>query len=91
MKRYVIERNVPGIGGNDAAGFCNISKTSNAALKKLATRVQWEHSYVTGDKTFCIYLAESEDHIRQHAELSGIPLTRIIEISRIIDPLTANN
>jgi len=53
--------------------------------------LHWQHSYVAGDKTFCIYLAESQEHIRQHAELSGIPLTRIIEISRIIDPLTANN
>ena len=88
MKRYVIERNVPGIGGNDAAGFCNISKTSNAALKKLATRVQWEHSYVTGDKTFCIYLAEDEEAIREHARLSGFPANIITPVTTIIEPTT---
>jgi hypothetical protein len=53
--------------------------------------IQWLHSYVAGDKTFCIYLATSEEVIRRHAELSGIPVSRIIEIPQIIDPLTANN
>ena len=90
MKRYVIERDLPGVGGLKDAELGGAAKTSNAALAQIPG-VQWEHSYVAGDKTFCIYLAESQEHIRQHAELSGIPLTRIIEISRIIDPLTANN
>jgi hypothetical protein len=53
--------------------------------------VQWLHSYVGGDKTFCIYLAEDEAAILKHAELSGIPVTRITEAPQIIDPLTANN
>lgn len=51
----------------------------------------WQHSYVADNKTFCIYIAESEDVIRRHAELSGIPVAKITEIGRIIDPLTANN
>ena len=88
MKRYVIERNVPGVGSNDQAGFCNISKTSNAALRKLAPRVQWEHSYVTGDKTFCIYLAEDEEAIREHARLSGFPANIITPVTTIIDATT---
>ena len=88
MKRYVIERNVPGIGANDQAGFCNIAKTSNAALKKLATRVQWEHSYVADGKTFCIYLAEDEEAIREHARLSGFPANVITPVITIIDPTT---
>ena len=90
MKRYVIEREVPGIDRNDAAGFCSVAKTSNAALKKLATRVQWDHSYVVADKTFCIYLAEDEDAIREHARLSGFPANRISPVVEIIDPTTAN-
>jgi len=53
--------------------------------------VKWQHSYVAADRTFCIYLASGEEAIRKHAEMSGIPITRIIEIPQIIDPLTANN
>jgi hypothetical protein len=65
MKRYVIEREVPSFGANDDAGFCNAAKTSNAALSKLAPRVQWEHSYVIGNGTFCVYLADDEPDIVQ--------------------------
>ena len=90
MKRYVIERDVPGIDKNDAAGFCSIAKTSNAAIRKLATRVQWEHSYVVADKTFCIYLAEDEEAIREHARLSGFPANKITPVVEIVDPTTAN-
>ena len=91
MKRYVIERDIPGVGRLAQEQYKGVSKQSNEALAKLSGKVQWLQSYIVDDKTFCIYLAESQEHIRQHAELSGIPLTRIIEISRIIDPLTANN
>ena len=88
MKRYVIEREVPSFGANDDAGFCNAAKTSNAALSKLAPRVQWEHSYVIGNGTFCVYLAEGEEAIREHARLSGFPANRITEVVRMIDPTT---
>ena len=60
MKRYVIEREIPSVGSFDRAQLRDASKTSNTALAELAPRVQWEHSYVAGDKTFCIYLAEDE-------------------------------
>jgi len=90
MKRYVIEREVPGFGANDAAGFCNAAKVSNGALSKLAPRVQWEHSYVVGNGTVCIYLAENEDAIREHSRLSGFPANRITEVVQMIDPTTAN-
>ena len=90
LKRYLIERDVPGIGGMSVVELCGAARASNAAISKIKN-LHWQHSYVAGDKIFCIYLAESEEHIRQHSELSGIPFTRIIEISRIIDPLTANN
>jgi len=53
--------------------------------------IQSQHNYVAGNKTFCIYLADGEDSIRKHAKLSGIPIAKIIEVPRIIDPLTANN
>ena len=64
---------------------------SNQAIAKIGPAIQWQHSYVAGDRTFCIYLADSEATIRQHAELSGIPVAQITEISQIIDPTTANN
>jgi hypothetical protein len=88
MKRYVIERDVPGIGGMNGAQLSDAACTSNEALAKLAPRVQWEHSYVAGDKTFCVYLAEDEDVIHEHARLSGFPATTITPVETIIDPTT---
>jgi hypothetical protein len=88
LKRYVIERDVQGIGLSDHAGFCSITKTSNDALRKLATRVQWEHSYVAENKTFCIYLAEDEAAVKEHARLSGFPANIITPVDVILDPTT---
>ena len=91
MKRFVIERDIPGIGDFSLTELCGASRASNQALATIGPSIQWQHSYVAGEKTFCIYLAESEDEIKRHAELSGIPVSKITEISQIIDPLTANN
>src|SRR5262249_13151763 len=89
MKRYVIERNLPGVGGLSRAEFKSAAAASNSALAKLPGRVQWVQSYVADDKTFCIYLADSEATVEQHACLSGFPATKITEIRGIIDPMTA--
>jgi hypothetical protein len=89
MKAYVIERDLPGIGGMSAAELSGAAATSNAALAQLAPKVQWQHSYVTGDKSFCIYLAEDEEAIREHARLSGFPATKITPVVARIDPTTA--
>lgn len=86
LKRYVIERDIVGIGAMSEAELSGASKTSNQALAQLAPRIQWEHSYVAGDKTFCIYLAESKDDILKHAEISGFPATIITEVQGMIDP-----
>lgn len=91
LRRFLIERDIPGIGGMSIVELCGAARASNRAIEQLAGAVQWQHSYIAGDKAFCIYFAASEDAIRQHAELSGIPVTRIIEVPQIIDPLTANN
>lgn len=88
MKRYVIEREIPGIGGMSGEQLCGAANTSNAALAKLAPRVQWEHSYVAGDKTFCVYLAEDEDAVMEHAELSGFPATKVTQVVTMMDPTT---
>lgn len=90
LKRFLIERDIPGIGGMSVVELCGAARASNQALAKVG-KIQWQHSYVAGDKTFCIYLAEDEAAIRKHAELSGIPVTKVTEIPQIIDPLTANN
>jgi hypothetical protein len=91
LRRYLIERDIPGVGGMSIVELCGAARASNRALEQLGDGIQWQHSYVAGDKTFCIYLAASEQLIRKHAELSGIPITRITEVPQIIDPLTANN
>ena len=91
LKRYLIERDIPGIGGMSIVELCGAARASNRAVEQLAGAVQWQHSYVAGDRTFCIYLADGEDTIHAHAELSGFPVTRITEVPQIIDPTTANN
>ena len=91
MKRYMIEREIPGIGEFSVTELCGAARASNAALATIGPKIQWQHSYVSGNKTFCVYLAESEEEIRKHSDLSGIPIGRVTEIPKIIDPLTANN
>jgi Protein of unknown function (DUF4242) len=91
MKRYVIERDLPGVGPLHRAQLKDAAATSNDALAKLAGKVQWDHSYVVDNKTFCIYLAEDEAVVREHAKLSGFPATKVTEVKTIIDPLTANS
>lgn len=89
MKAYMIERGLPGIGSAGDEDLAAAAVTSNAALARLAPRVQWQHSYVTGDRTYCVYLAEDEDAILEHARISGFPATKIIPITGRIDPTTA--
>jgi hypothetical protein len=92
MPRYVIERDIPDIGSaeretlRDAAGKSNGVLADMKAEKK---NIQWEHSYVAGNKTFCIYLSDNEALIQEHAERSGFPATKVTEIRRMIDPVTA--
>lgn len=89
MKRYVIERNIPGVGSLDGAQLKDASATSNAALARLGGKVQWVQSYVVDDKTFCIYLADDEAQVHEHAALSGFPASRVSEVRSIIEPMTA--
>lgn len=89
MKKYVIEREIPGVDKMGQSDLSGAAKTSNAALAQLAPKVQWVHSYVAKDKTFCVYLANTEDDIREHARISGFPANKITEIHGLIDPTTA--
>ncbi len=90
LKRFLIEREIPGVGGMSVVELCGAARASNQAIEKVEN-VHWLHSYVAADKTFCIYLAPDEEAIRKHAELSGIHVTTITEIPQTMDPLTANN
>ena len=89
MRKFLIEREIEGVGELDSCGLADAARQSNGALAELAPRVQWQQSYVTADKTFCVYLAEDEQGIREHADRSGFPATRISEITSVIDPSTA--
>lgn len=89
MKRYMIERNIPGVGALRPCEMAEAAAKSNAALAQLQGRAEWVQSYVTDDKTFCVYLAADEAAIHDHARISGFPASRITEIGSIIDPSTA--
>ncbi len=89
MKRYVIEREIPEVGTFEREQLKGAAAKSNEALAQLAPKIQWVHSYVAANQTFCIYLAENEEVIQRHAEISGFPANRITEIGKIIDPTTA--
>ena len=91
MKRYVIERMIPGVGKLSAQEYRDAAAVSNEALAKLAPKVQWVHSYFADDMTYCVYLAEDPEDIRRHAELSGFPANKITEITGMIDPTTARS
>jgi hypothetical protein len=88
MKKYIIERDIPGVGKLDAGQLQGAAGKSNKALCQLGPDVQWQESFVTANKTFCVYLAKDEEVIRKHAELSGFPATKITEVVGMIDPTT---
>jgi hypothetical protein len=87
LNRYVIERDMPGVGKLSPTELGDGSRSSNAALAQLKG-IQWVQSFVTADRIFCIYLAENEDVIREHARISGFPATRIHKVHSVIDPTT---
>lgn len=86
MNKYIIEREIPGVGDIVGKDLCGAAAKSNAALAELGKQIQWVESFVAQDKTFCVYLASGEDIIRKHAELSGFPANKITLIKRMIDP-----
>jgi hypothetical protein len=89
MKRYVIERDIPGVGRLNREQLKEAAATSNGALAKLSGKAQWVQSFVVEDKTYCIYLADSEAAVREHAQLSGFPASKVTEVRSVIDPMTA--
>ncbi|MEO8436682.1 MAG: DUF4242 domain-containing protein [Pyrinomonadaceae bacterium] len=89
MPKYLIERDVPGVGNLSEQDVQGLSQKSCDVLQKLGPQIQWVQSYVTGDKIYCVYIAPNEEMIREHAKQGGFPANRISEIVTMIDPTTA--
>ena len=90
MKTYLIEREIPGAGIFTPDVLKTISQKSCSVLEEMGSQIQWIHSYVAGDKIYCIYRAHTEDLIREHAVKGGFPANKILQIPSIISPATAN-
>ena len=89
MKKYVIERPVPGVGSQTRDELHAASARSCRALEELGPDIQWVHSYVTDDKIYCVYIAPNRQMVEEHARKGGFPANRISEVRTIIDPTTA--
>ena len=89
MKKYLIEREIPKVGTLEHEQLREAATQSNYVLRQLGPEIQWVESFVATDKMFCVYLAEDESLIHQHAQVSGFPATTVTEISKTIDPTTA--
>lgn len=90
MTQYLIEREIDGAGDMSAEQLREASQRSNAVLAEMGPDIEWVHSYVAGDKIYCVYNAASEQLIREHAAKAGFPATKITPVSAVIDPSTAN-
>ncbi|MGH8601484.1 MAG: DUF4242 domain-containing protein [Gammaproteobacteria bacterium] len=89
MPKYIIEREIPNAGKLSAEELQAISQKSCKVLNRMGPQIQWVQSYVTGDKVYCVYIAPSDEMIRQHAQEGGFPANRVAEIKAVIDPTTA--
>ena len=89
MPKYLIERELPGAGKLSPAELRGVSQKSCSVLNNLGPQIQWIHSYVTGDKIYCVYRAPNEAMVREHAKQGGFPANRISEVKLVIDPTSA--
>lgn len=89
MPRYVIERDLPGAGGLSPEELQQVSQKSCSVLRELGPEIQWVHSYVTDDKIYCIYIAQSAEIVREHARRGGFPANTVSEVRADMDPTTA--
>src|ERR1700691_1084023 len=89
MPKFVIEREIPGAANLSDAQWREIAQKSVSVLKGMGPEIQWLHSYVAGDKVYCVYLAPDETTIQEHAKRTGIPANRVSAVRRLIDPTMA--
>ena len=89
MPKYLIERKIPGVGAMTPEQLRVISQKSCGVLSEIGPDIQWQHSYVSGDAVHCVYIAASEELVREHARKGGFPADRIMAIAATIYPTTA--
>lgn len=89
MKKFVIERNLPNAGNLSPAELQSISQTSCEAIVRMGQPYHWIQTFITGDKLYCIHIAESEEAVREHARMGKFPVNTISEVRFVIDPLTS--
>ena len=89
MPKFVIEREMPGAGQLSAAELQGASQNSCGVLHEMGSQIQWVQSFVTGDKIYCVYIAPTEEMVKQHADKAGLPANRISAVTSVIDPTTA--
>ena len=89
MRKFMIERHIPGVANMSMSDIRAVAKKSVKVLADLGVDIQWVESYVSGDKLYCIYLASDEELIREHSRLAGVPANSITEVARTIDPTIA--
>lgn len=89
MKTYVIEREITGVGKSTAEDLKSVSQKSCGVLKEMGPKIEWVHSYVTGNKIYCVYRAENAELIKEHARKGGFPANSISEVATVISPATA--
>ena len=89
MPKYVIEREIPGLGDASAEDLRAVAQKSNAVLAELSPQVQWVQSYATQDKMYCIYVADDTESVREHARRGGFPADSVAAVAAVVDPTTA--
>ena len=89
MPKFLIEREIPGAGSMSTEQFQGVAEKSCSVLRDLGPKIQWLHSYVTGNKVYCVYLAPDEATVQEHARRTGIPCNRVSAVRHLIDPTTA--
>jgi hypothetical protein len=89
MPKFVIEREIPGVGKFTPEQLHAVSQTSCGVLREMGPQTQWLQSYVTDDKIYCVYIAPDEETVRQHAQMGGFPANRVSQVRTMIDPTTA--
>jgi hypothetical protein len=90
MPQFVIEREIPGVGNFSEAQLQEIARKSVAVLNEMGPEIKWLHSYISGDKIYCVYLAPDEVTIREHARRGGFPVSRVSAVRRLLDPSSAD-
>jgi cell division inhibitor SulA len=91
MPKFVIEREIPGVGSFTPEQLQAVSQKSCSVLRNLGPQIQWLQSYVTDNKIYCVYIAPNEEMVREHASQGGFPANSVAQVRQVIDPTTAES